>query len=65
VSQYERGGNFYDDDEEDPVCPACGGEGRILVCPDDMCHGLARSGEECMHGDGYILCGTCEGEGLC
>lgn len=45
--------------EELVPCPRCHGEGWLLVCPDDMCHGLG----ECMHGDGEVVCPDCKGNG--
>ncbi len=55
---------FPDDEEglEDDgpwTCSECDGEGVRLVCPDDMCRGVG----ECMHGDGYVTCFCCKGEG--
>ena len=43
----------------DSECYRCYGEGFILICPDDMCHGLG----ECIHGDGEVVCPACNGEG--
>jgi hypothetical protein len=43
------------DDEGD--CHRCNGEGRILVCIDDLCQGQG----ECIHGDGYAVCPVCKG----
>ena len=40
------------------TCPTCHGEGWIVDCCDDMCHGLG----ECMHGDN-APCPECGGEG--
>jgi hypothetical protein len=40
-------------------CPDCGGEGFILSCCDDICHGQGR----CIHGDGEVICMTCGGDG--
>ena len=40
-------------------CGRCDGSGEILICPDDICHGLG----ECMHGDGMITCPSCKGSG--
>lgn len=45
--------------EEDEYCDRCGGSGEILVCCDDICHGLG----ECIHGDGYAVCPDCKGRG--
>jgi hypothetical protein len=41
-----------DDFEPDGYCDRCGGDGWILTCVDDMCHGLGY----CIHGDGMELC---------
>jgi hypothetical protein len=43
--------DFYRD-EDDGYCEACGGEGWILTCCDDMCHGVGY----CIHGDGMLMC---------
>ena len=40
-------------------CSRCHGSGTLLICWDDLCHGLG----ECMHGDGEIGCPDCGGEG--
>ena len=48
--------DFCDDDGG--YCWNCGGEGFILVCCDDLCHGAGY----CMHGDGEVTCPTCKGE---
>ena len=45
--------------EDDGLCDRCNGEGEIMVCCDDICHGLG----ECIHGDGYAACPTCKGTG--
>jgi hypothetical protein len=37
-------------------CLRCGGDGTIIICPDDMCRGAG----ECMHGDGEIPCPECD-----
>ena len=57
----EVGGDWetYDHDDGPPVCQRCGGEGEIMVCIDDICHGLG----ECIHGDGYATCPNCKGSG--
>lgn len=47
-------------EEEDNYCNRCDGEGIILVCWDDICHGLGY----CIHGDGEVICPECEGEGI-
>jgi hypothetical protein len=43
--------DFYPDDD-DGSCARCGGDGWILTCCDDMCHGLGY----CIHGDGMEMC---------
>lgn len=51
-----------DDDEQFEdygSCGVCGGEGYILVCIDDICHGLGY----CIHGDGEVTCMACQGNG--
>ena len=45
----------YSDD--DGCCNTCGGEGFILTCCDDICHGLGH----CIHSDGEIPCPDCDG----
>lgn len=49
--------DFYADDD-DGYCEACGGEGWILTCCDDCCHGLGY----CMHGDGMQICACNDGD---
>ena len=44
-------------DDGPPVCQRCDGQGEIMVCIDDICHGLG----ECIHGDGYATCPNCKG----
>lgn len=46
-----------DDYHDDEYCESCNNTGMILVCIDDMCHGLGY----CIHGDGEITCPTCKG----
>jgi hypothetical protein len=41
-------------------CYECYGEGTIIICPDDMCHGTG----ECIHGDGEVPCPVCDGRGF-
>lgn len=53
--------DHYDDDYCDDSCLRCDGEGTIMVCIDDICHGLGY----CIHGDGEIACPNCRGTGLC
>ena len=45
----------------EPVeCWKCSGQGSVIVCCDDLCHGQGW----CMHGDdGEEMCSVCEGEG--
>lgn len=45
---------------DDDVCPRCDGRGEMNVCIDDMCHGQ----EECIHGDGMLICRLCRGTGV-
>lgn len=53
----ERG----DDDFHEPAtCWNCGGEGFVIVCCDDLCHGAGY----CFHGDGHAMCRECNGEGV-
>jgi hypothetical protein len=47
----EEPDDYYPDDDEG-YCDECHGEGWILTCCDDMCHGLGY----CMHGDGMEMC---------
>ncbi len=50
----------WDDDEDSWVCYSCEGEGIVMVCCDDICHGQGY----CMHGSsGYITCPECKGSG--
>ncbi len=56
-------GEYADDElyeEGDDLCPDCQGEGQILICIDDICHGQGW----CMHGDGEVICRTCNGNGF-
>jgi hypothetical protein len=43
--------DYYPDDD-DGYCDECGGEGWILTCIDDICHGVGY----CIHGDGMEMC---------
>jgi hypothetical protein len=52
------GCEVWDLDEND-TCQACDGSGEILVCVDDICHGIG----ECIHGDGMRMCTACQGNG--
>jgi hypothetical protein len=56
-------GNFNDEPDDfysdEGCCDRCNGEGWILTCCDDMCHGVGY----CIHGDGMEMCScntTCE-----
>lgn len=42
-------------DDDDGYCITCGGDGWLVVCPDDLCHGQGW----CMHGDGDRPCPDC------
>ncbi len=42
----------FDDGYDDDGCQVCGGEGWIVTCCDDVCHGVGY----CIHGDGMMLC---------
>jgi hypothetical protein len=42
----------YDPGDDDGYCDKCGGEGWILTCCDDICHGVGY----CIHGDGMEIC---------
>lgn len=64
-------GYFDDDDQvidergdeefhEPATCWNCGGEGFVIVCCDDLCHGAGY----CFHGDGHATCRICTGEGV-
>lgn len=46
------------DDGLGGYCWRCGGDGFILTCCDDLCHGAGY----CMHGDGEEVCPECGGE---
>lgn len=54
----EPGGEDEDEpfDYGDSGCNRCGGEGYVIVCPDDICRGAG----ECMHGDGEVPCPECD-----
>ncbi|MYD94119.1 MAG: hypothetical protein F4Y02_10590 [Chloroflexi bacterium] len=51
------------DDHRQIPCLRCEESGQLLVCTDDICHGLG----ECMNGngscDGMRTCPDCQGEG--
>lgn len=53
----ERGDEEY---HEPATCWKCGGEGIIVFCMDDLCHGAGH----CIHGDGDAMCPACRGEGV-
>lgn len=46
-----------DDFSDDGYCYTCHGQGFILTCIDDICHGLGH----CIHGDGEEPCPDCDG----
>ena len=46
-------------EDEFAACYECNGTGQVLICCDDLCHGLGY----CMHGDGEIMCHVCKGSG--
>ena len=48
--------DFYD--EGDSYCQHCGGEGWIIDCIDDICHGVGY----CIHGDGMVMCSCNDGD---
>ena len=48
--------DLYHTGDPEP-CVTCGGLGVVLVCVDDLCHGLG----ECIHGDGEAYCTDCQG----
>lgn len=54
-------GEGADDDcyEDSTQCHRCDGSGEINICIDDLCHGQ----DECIHGDGIVMCPTCKGSG--
>lgn len=43
---------------DDEPCYRCDGQGWILTCVDDICHGLGY----CIHGDGIADCPDCDNE---
>lgn len=51
---------FDDFDDPDEYCSTCQGRGFIIDCCDDIC----ANGDECIHGDGNVVCPTCHGENL-
>ena len=54
----ERGDEDY---HEPAICWNCGGEGFVIVCCDDLCHGAGY----CFHGeDGEAMCRECKGHGV-
>ena len=42
----------FDPGDDDGYCDRCGGDGWIITCCDDLCHGAGY----CMHGDGMVMC---------
>ncbi len=48
------------EDEDTQSCDNCGGDGFVIICIDDICHGQGF----CMHGDGERVCPVCKGEGV-
>lgn len=61
MSDFDQSYDLSDDfdDGYDVSCHRCGGDGFILVCPDDMCQGAG----ECMPGDVEVMCPSCQGDG--
>lgn len=54
----ERGDEEF---HEPATCWNCGGEGFVISCFDDLCHGAGY----CIHGDdGHDMCRECQGEGF-
>ena len=52
---------FDDGVRDEPVsCPNYCNDGIVITCCDDLCVGAG----ECMHGDGEMICPTCNGEGM-
>ena len=49
----------FGNEAEWETCQRCGGDGEIVVCCDDICHGQGW----CFHGDGMEACPDCKGEG--
>ena len=49
----------YDDFQEPVTCWKCGGDGILIFCVDDLCHGTGH----CIHGDGEDICPECMGDG--
>ena len=54
-----RGDSDENEFDDDGYCPDCGGDGWILTCIDDICHGLGY----CIHGDGDQMCSCNDGNG--
>jgi hypothetical protein len=52
-----------EDDFDFPIneveCDECHGSGEANYCIDDLCQG-----EECIHGDGVMMCRKCAGRGF-
>lgn len=49
MSEHDVRDYFQDDDG---YCEDCGGDGWVLTCCDDLCHGAGY----CIHGDGMAIC---------
>jgi len=49
----------YDDSYDGGGCYNCGGRGWIVLCIDDLCHGM----DECIHGDPPDPCPVCNPKG--
>lgn len=58
--EFEIEERCQDDFHEPTTCWNCGGEGFVIVCCDDLCHGAGY----CFHGDGHAMCLECQGEGV-
>lgn len=52
-------GTYLGEYREPVTCWGCGGEGTVVDCCDDLCHGQ----DWCMHGDNRT-CRECHGEGV-
>ena len=59
VNTHSEVNYWYDDcDDEPTVCDYCLGDGQVIDCCDDICHGQGY----CIHGENTI-CPVCHGEG--
>lgn len=47
------------DYDEEPYCMTCDGQGELMACCDDLCHGQGY----CIHPDGMMICPVCKGSG--